>query len=106
MRSHGGLLRTLRVLKENCLLGTSIVGCSVVQMCLTLSDPMNCSPQGSLVHGTSQARILEWVAFSRNLHYPPQITAPDQLVERRQKFKEIERKLYDHAPPPHCKFPA
>ena len=26
-------------------------------------DPMDCSPPGSSVHGISQARILEWVAF-------------------------------------------
>ena len=30
----------------------------------TLCDPMNCSPAGSSIHGTSQARILEWVAIS------------------------------------------
>ena len=29
-----------------------------------LCDPMDCSPPGSSVHGISQARILEWVAFS------------------------------------------
>ena len=28
------------------------------------SDPMDCSPQGSSVHGILQARILEWVAIS------------------------------------------
>ena len=27
-------------------------------------DPMDCSPPTSSVHGTSQARILEWVAIS------------------------------------------
>ena len=36
------------------------------QLCLTLSDPMDCSPPGSSVHGIFQARILEWgaIAFS------------------------------------------
>ena len=34
------------------------------QSCLTLCDPMDCSPPGSLVHGMLQARILEWVAIS------------------------------------------
>ena len=29
-----------------------------------LYDPMGCSPPGSSVQGTSQARILEWVAIS------------------------------------------
>ena len=39
----------------------------VAQSNLTLSDPMDCSPPGSSVHGILQARILEWVAipFSR-----------------------------------------
>ena len=31
---------------------------------LTLGHPTDCSPQGSSVHGISQARILEWVATS------------------------------------------
>ena len=30
---------------------------SVAQLCLTLSDPMDCSPPGSSVHGILQARI-------------------------------------------------
>ena len=39
----------------------------VTQSCLTLCDPMGCSPPGSSVHGILQTRILEWVAipFSR-----------------------------------------
>ena len=38
----------------------------VSQSCPTLSDPMDCSPPGSSVHGIFQARILEWgaIAFS------------------------------------------
>ena len=42
----------------------SLRACSVAQSCLTLCDPMNCSPPGSSVHGISQARILESVAIS------------------------------------------
>ena len=34
------------------------------QSCLTLCDPMDCSPSGSSLHGILQARILEWVAVS------------------------------------------
>ena len=34
------------------------------QSCPTLWDPMDCSPQGSSVHGIIQARILERVAIS------------------------------------------
>ena len=40
------ILRTVRV-------------CSVAQLCLTLCDPMDCSPPGSFVHGILQAGILE-----------------------------------------------
>ena len=38
----------------------------VAQSCLTLSDPMDCSPPDSSVHGIFQARVLEWgaIAFS------------------------------------------
>ena len=35
----------------------------LLQLCLTLCDPMDCSPPGSSVHGILQARILEWVAM-------------------------------------------
>ena len=40
--------------------------CVRAQPCLTLCDPMDCSPPGSSVHGISQARILEWVAISNS----------------------------------------
>ena len=36
----------------------------VPQLCLTLSDPMDCSPPGSSLHGIFQARVLEWVAIA------------------------------------------
>ena len=50
----------------------SDVKVSVAQLCLTLCDPMDCSPPGSSVHGISQARILEWVviSFSRDISDP------------------------------------
>ena len=37
-----------------------------LQSCLTLCDPMDCSPPGSSIHGIFQARVLEWgaIAFS------------------------------------------
>ena len=39
----------------------------VIQLCLTLCDPMDCSQPGSSVHGIFQARVLEWgaIAFSK-----------------------------------------
>ena len=33
-------------------------------LCLTLCEPMDCSPPGSSVHGILQATILEWIAIS------------------------------------------
>ena len=36
----------------------------VTQSCLTLCDPMNCSPPGFPVDGILQARVLEWVAIT------------------------------------------
>ena len=38
----------------------------ITQLCLTLSDPIDCNPPGSSVHGIFQARGLEWgaIAFS------------------------------------------
>ena len=38
----------------------------VSQSCLTPSNPMDCSPPGSSIHGIFQARVLEWgaIAFS------------------------------------------
>ena len=38
--------------------------CVCAQACLTLCDPMDCSPWGSSVNEIFQARILECVAFS------------------------------------------
>ena len=37
--------------------------CMRAELCPTLCDPMDHSPPGSSVHGTLQARILEWVAI-------------------------------------------
>ena len=38
----------------------------VAESCPTLSDPMDCGPPGSSVHGIFQARVLAWgaIAFS------------------------------------------
>ena len=36
----------------------------VAQSCPTLHNPMDCSLQGSSVHGIFQARVLEWVAIA------------------------------------------
>ena len=57
----------------------------VAQSCLTLCDPMDCSPPGSLVHGIFQAWILEWVAisFSRGSSRPWDWIQVSSIVGRR-----------------------
>ena len=47
------LLQCMKVKSEN----------EVTQLCLTLSELMNCSLPGSSVHGIFQARVLEWGAI-------------------------------------------
>ena len=63
--SHGGLALRKRK-KELPVVCVCVCVCVRVraQSCLTHCDPMDCSPPGSSVHGTLQARILEWVAIS------------------------------------------
>ena len=54
------------------LSGYYCCGCLVTKLCLSLCGPVDCSLQGSSVHGILQARILEWVAvsFSRGSSWP------------------------------------
>ena len=40
----------------------------VAQSCLTLSDPMDCSPPGSSIHGIFRATVLQWGAIAFSLH--------------------------------------
>jgi len=40
------------------------VHAKLLQFCVTLCNPMDCSPPGSSVHGILQARTLEWVSIS------------------------------------------
>ena len=43
---------------------SSSAAAKLLQLCLTLCDPIDGSPLGSSVPGILQARILEWVAIS------------------------------------------
>ena len=56
----------------------------VAQLCLTLCDPMDCSPPGSSVHGIFQAIVLEWVAisFSKGSSQPRDRTRVSRIVDR------------------------
>ena len=46
----------------------------VAQSCLTLGDPMDYSPPGSLIPGSLQLRVLEWgaIAIATVLDVPKQ----------------------------------
>ena len=52
----------------------------IAQLCPTLSDPMDCSPLGSSIHGIFQARVLEWdaIAFSGEVPEIYQIWSQNQ----------------------------
>ena len=56
----------------------------VAQWCPTVT-PWTCSPPGSSVHGSLQARILEWVAisFSRGSSWPRDWTQVSRIAGRR-----------------------
>ena len=47
---------------------------------LLFSDPMDCSPLGSSVHGIFQARILDWVVISSPGNLPHPGIKPTSLV--------------------------
>ena len=80
----------------------------VAQSCLTLCEPLDCSPPGSSVHGILQTRILEWVAMpsSRGSSWPRDqtlISSPELAVgylplvtpgKRRLKKKKAEQVLW------------
>ena len=68
-------LMDLCILKNACIPGINATWCLLswcaaaaaaksLQSCLTLCDPTDGSPPGSLIPGVLQARTLEWVAIS------------------------------------------
>ena len=72
--------------------------CLVAQSCLTLCDPMDCSPLGSSVHGIFQARILEWIAisFSRASSWPTHGSNSHLLHSRRIFTHWAKTKWWQH----------
>ena len=73
----------------------------VAQSCLTLVNPMDCSPPGSSVHGICQARELEWeIAITKIMtrEYVSSVWGTAMRVVWRQSrvqriFKSETRKL-------------
>ena len=54
----------------------------VAQSCPTPSNPMDCSPPGSSVHGTVQARVLEWDAIAFSLFMLGNCKSPNLSKEK------------------------
>ena len=53
-----------------------VCACSVTSVVSDSCDPMDCSPPGSSVHETLQARTLEWVAVPSSRDSSPPRTEP------------------------------
>ena len=68
----------------------------VAQLCLTLCDPMDCSPPGSSVHGILQARILEWIAipFSKGSSQPRDRSGSPALQADSLQSEPLEKPMY------------
>ena len=73
----------------------------VTQSCPTLSDPLDCSPPGSFIHGIFQARVLEWgaIAFSVLMFTFPLNTfirssCSHNFLIKREKYKDIQLFLF------------
>ena len=76
----------------------------VVQSCLTVRDPMDCSLPGSSIHGIFQARVLEWdaIAFSAPMEKKCKKAkwlseeALKIAVKRREPKSKGEKEKYTH----------
>ena len=60
----------------------------VAQSCPTLSDPMDCSPPASSIHGVFQARVLEWGAIAFSM-----AESEEELKRLLMKVKEESEKF-------------
>ena len=63
----------------------------VVQSCLTLSDPMDCGPPGSSVHGIFQATVLEWGATAFSMSKMRGLQIKNRLVTEGRKEQAISK---------------
>ena len=62
----------------------------VIQLCPTLSDPMDCSLLGSSVHGIFQARVLEWAAIAFSWEAPNKYINKYLEKKKRKKKKKCK----------------
>ena len=69
----------------------------VTESCPTLSDPMDCSPPGSSIHGIFQARVLEWgaIAFSAGISEWALNAVASVILRGRQREASYRRPCED-----------
>ena len=74
----------------------------VAQSCPTPSNPMDCSLQGSSIHGIFQARVLEWgaIAFSDTPMSKAKQSNKIKYSRLTQQTKEIKNYIYQLRPKP------
>ena len=65
-------LKFFNVYAYHCMKSVKVL----VAVCLTLCNPLDCSPPDSSVHGILQARILEWIAIPFFRDFPNPETEP------------------------------
>ena len=73
----------------------------VDQLCLTLCDPMDCSPPCSSIHGIFRAGVLEWVAvsFSRGSFWPRDWIQVSHIAGRRFTVEPPDIKVWPKSNP-------
>ena len=78
--------KCLRILKYLCV--CVCVCAKLLQSCLTLCDPIECSLPGSFVHGDSPGKHMEWVAVpsSRRSFHPRDWTPVSYICIGRRFF--------------------
>ena len=54
--------------KSSAGIAAAAAAAKLLQLCLTLCDPIDGSPPGSPIPGILQARTLEWFAISSPVH--------------------------------------
>ena len=66
----------------------------ITESCPTLSNPMDCSPPGSSVHGIFQASVLEWGAIAFSLHLTNHLQINFDQLDKRTIFHVYLSKIY------------
>ena len=64
-------------------------------LCPTPCDPMDCRRPGSSVHGSLQARIVEWVAFPFCMGFPAPGIEPVSMVSPALQATLLSQDIYD-----------